>query len=485
MSPERFLAAIVDSSTNAIVATDLEGMIVSWNRGAERLYGYAPEEVVGRSVFLLVPPDWTDAFAALLAEARLGRAADDHETVRRTKDGRLIEVGLAVSPIADTDGRVIGVATVARDITAVKATELALRTGEELWQTVFDCAIDGVIVIDSHGAIEAFNPAAEKLFGYAQSELLGQNVDVLMPSPFREEHNGYIKRYLTTNEKHIIGIGREVRGRRKDGSIFPVHLAVGEMRIGGERKFTGLLHDLTRRVQVEEQLRHRTAMARLGEMAAVIAHEVKNPLAGIRGAIQVIGGRIADSRDAAVTREILGRIDALNDLINDLLLFARPPQPRATTIDVRQVIQSTVDLLARDPGQHGITVEIDGHAPPLQADPELLKIVFVNLFVNAAHAMNGHGCIHVSLMPLDEVCEITVRDEGPGIAEEIRANVFTPFFTTKSRGSGLGLPTARQLVEAHQGTIDIECPEGGGTLIRIVLPYVVPPPAFRSAERQP
>src|SRR5437867_2484146 len=149
-----------------------------------------------------------------------------------------------------------------------------------------------------------------------------------MPSPYKEEHDGYLARYLATGVQKIIGIGREVTGRRKDGTTFPVHLAVGEMLQAGESKFTGILHDLSDRVRMEEQLREQTSLARLGEMAAVMAHEVKNPLAGIRGAIQVIGSRLpAGSKDASVAKEIVARIDALNDLMKDLLLFARPPQP--------------------------------------------------------------------------------------------------------------------------------------------------------------
>src|SRR5947208_7134166 len=150
-----------------------------------------------------------------------------------------------------------------------------------------------------------------------------------MPSPYDDEHDGYMSRYLTTGDGKIIGIGREVSGKRRDGTTFPVHLSVGEMSVNGERKFTGILHDLSVRIRIEEELREQTALARLGEMAAVIAHEVKNPLAGVRGAIQVIGSRLPkDSKDAAIAKDIVDRIDALNELMKDLLLFARQPQPR-------------------------------------------------------------------------------------------------------------------------------------------------------------
>jgi signal transduction histidine kinase len=222
---------------------------------------------------------------------------------------------------------------------------------------------------------------------------------------------------------------------------------------------------------MEEQLREQAALAKLGEMAAVIAHEVKNPLAAIRGAIQVIGGRLpVGSREAAVIKDIITRVDGLNGLMKDLLLFARPPQPRPAPVDLTTIVSSTADLLAQDPAVRRVQVAIEGSAPPLMADEELLKIVFVNLLVNAAHAMEGGGTIRVSIAPAGTLCEVAFRDSGPGIPANILDKIFTPFFTTQPRGTGLGLPTVKRLVEAHAGTIDVACPPGGGTTVTVRLP---------------
>ena len=294
---------------------------------------------------------------------------------------------------------------------------------------------------------------------------------MLMPSPYREEHDTYLARYLATGTKKIIGLGREVQGRRRDGTIFPLHLSVGEAQTGGERRFTGILHDLSARTEIERRLREQTALARLGEMAAVVAHEVKNPLAGIRGAVQVIGGRLpADSTDRRMAGEIVSRIDALSALMKDLLLFARPPEPRPQLTDVASLLAATTELLRQDPSLRDVTVHVDGQAPPLMADGSLLQIVFHNLLVNGAQAMQGRGDIRVSIEQAQDRCRIAIADAGPGIPPDIRDQVFTPFFTTKSRGSGLGLPTCRRLVEAHHGTIDVDCPPGGGTTVTISLP---------------
>jgi two-component system sensor kinase FixL len=342
---------------------------------------------------------------------------------------------------------------------------------DERWRSVIQSAVDAIVLIDARVRIEAFNPAAERLFGYAESEVLGRNVSMLMPQPYRDEHDGYLERYLTTGQRRIIGIGREVSGKRRDGTTFPIHLSVGEMLVDGERKFTGILHDLSVRIRMEEQLREQTALARLGEMAAVIAHEVKNPLAGVRGAIQVIGGRLPkDSKDAAVVKEILPRIDVLNELMKDLLLFARPPQPRPMPVDLAGLIQTTVDLLSGDPALKSIAVNVEGSTGPVMADAELLKIVFQNLLVNGAQAMHGQGTIYIMLDAVDGVCRVSVRDAGPGIPAEVLHKIFTPFFTTKARGTGLGLPTAKRIVEAHGGSIAVKSPDGGGTTVELLLP---------------
>lgn len=352
-----------------------------------------------------------------------------------------------------------------------RALRRALETSEARWRAIIESAVDGIVVIDSHGLIETFNPAAERLFGYTQQELLGQNVNILMPSPYHEEHDGYLARYLATGVPKIIGRGREVAGRRKDGSTLPIHLAVGEVSIEGQRKFTGIIHDLTQRVQMETTLREQAALTKLGEMAAVVAHEVKNPLTGIRGAIQIIGGRLPPgSKDAAVAKEIVARIDALNDLMKDLLLFARPPQPRLAALEVVSLLRLVADLVRQDPALRDVRIEVTGSPLTIRADAELLKIVAQNLLINAVHAMHGRGVIHVSTTTTEGTCQITVADEGPGIPPDVRERLFTPFFTTKSRGTGLGLSTAKRFVEVHGGTIAVDCPPGGGTVVTLRLP---------------
>jgi signal transduction histidine kinase len=238
--------------------------------------------------------------------------------------------------------------------------------------------------------------------------------------------------------------------------------------------FTGILHDLTRRTELEERLRESTALARLGEMAAVIAHEVKNPLAAVRGAVQVIGSRLpSKSNDAAIITEIIARLDGLNDLIQDLLVFARPPAPKPVRTNLRVLTESVATLLKRDPAFRDLDVAIHGEVPPALVDGNLMTIALQNLLINAAQAQ-VRGTIRVSMQPADGFIRLEIADSGPGIPAEIRADLFRAFKTTKARGTGLGMATAKRLLESQGGAIAVDCPPSGGTVISLTIPAAPP-----------
>ncbi|MEO8034891.1 MAG: PAS domain S-box protein, partial [Acidobacteriota bacterium] len=395
--------------------------------------------------------------------------ASGREVSGRRRDGTTFPLHLAVGEM-HRDG-VRRFTAVLHDLTKRAHLDAQLRASDARWKAVVESAVDAIVVIDVHGTVESFNPAAVRLFGYDEVQVVGRNVEMLMPSPYRQEHDGYLSRYLATGRPKVIGLGREVTGRRQDGTLFPLHLSVGEANVGGQRKFTGILHDLSERVRLEGVMREQESLARLGEMAAVIAHEVKNPLAAIRGAVQIIGSRLPDGNsDSRVISEVVLRIDALDRLMKELLFFARPPKVQAAPTNLADLIAGTASLLQRDPGMREVEVQISGGSCAVPADGPLLSLAFQNLLVNAGHAMQGKGRIDVALTRTDGMCHITVQDQGPGIPPDILNQVFTPFFTTKARGSGLGLATAKRLIEAHQGRITVNSPLGGGTSFHIQLP---------------
>jgi PAS domain S-box-containing protein len=366
----------------------------------------------------------------------------------------------------------VGTVAVARDLSASLRADRALAGSEARWQAVIDSAVDAIVVIDSRGRIESFNSAAQRMFGYAASDVIGSNVSVLMPPAIAEEHDAYIRRYLETGEQRIIGIGREVSGRRKDGTLFPLHLSVGRAAIAGDIRFTGILRDLTERNVMEARLREESALARIGELAAVLAHEVKNPLAAISGAIQMLAHHIqAGSEEQDILKEVLQRIDGLSDLLTDLLLYARPPKPHPIAFDVRSLVESQVTFFKSDPAWRDVDVVVDADADiSVLADPEQFKIVLQNVLVNAVQAMRHQGVLRIHAHRGPSAVSIDVVDAGTGMTADVQEKAFTPFFTTKARGTGLGLATVRRIAESQGGTAEIFRTGPTGTTVRIVFP---------------
>jgi len=469
---EPILQSIFESAVDGIIVIDGKGLIKAFNPGAERLFGYTAGEVLGQNVKVLMPGpdrDQHDRYLANYLETGIPRIIGTGREVQgRRKDGSTFPLHLSVGRM-DIDGEP-AFTGILHDLSRRVEIEEALRKSEERVRSIVESAVDGIIVIDERGLIQAFNPSAERLFGYGLNEVLGRNVNMLMPSPDRERHDGYIHQYLTTGEQKIIGIGREVTGRRKDGTTFPVHLSVGEMVNEGRRSFTGILHDLSDRVALENRLAEQKSLAKLGEMAAVVAHEVKNPIAGIRGALQVITSRMpAEQRDRGVLIDIIARLDALNRIVQDMLMFARPRALRQEPVSLAALLGDTVALIERDPTMSHVQIALSG-AADISGDREMLQVVFQNILMNAAQAMENKGRIEVSIGTVNGRCSVAIADQGPGMPEDVRAKAFDAFFTTKHRGTGLGLPIARRVIEAHGGTIQIDAPPSGGTMVTIVLP---------------
>src|SRR6266403_5387921 len=275
------LAAIVSSSDDAIVSKTLDGMVTSWNAGATNILGYEADEMIGQPITRIIPPELHEEETQILARLHRGERIRHYETIRLAKDGRRVDISLTVSPLFNQSGKVVGASKVARDITERKLAEQALRETAARLRALTETAVDGVILIDARGVVLMFNSACEKLFGYSVEEVIGENVKMLMPQPYRHEHDRYITNYRDTRDPKIIGIGREVIGLRKDGSTFPMDLSVGEARQDGESIFVGIIRDITERKLAEQALEQARAelvrvarVTTLGELTAAIAHEV-------------------------------------------------------------------------------------------------------------------------------------------------------------------------------------------------------------------
>jgi PAS domain S-box-containing protein len=358
------------------------------------------------------------------------------------------------------------------------------RVGRELDRSVKDLAdtnfaLDQAAILavtDVKGRITYANDRFCEISKYSREELLGQDHRLI--------NSGYHSKEFIRDLWQTISRGRiwrgEIRNRAKDGTFYWVDTTIVPFLDdrGKPYQYMAIRYDITERKRSEALLREQEALARLGEMAAVVAHEVKNPLAGIRGALQVIGGRMAESsRDRAIVGDIVARLDSLNEIVHDLLVFARPREVKPAPVSLAELVEGTAALLRKDPAYATVYVEITGARPTIQADAEQLQVVFLNLLLNAAQASGTGGEVRVDISAANGFSRVRIMDFGPGISPDIRSRIFEPFFTTKHRGTGLGLPTAKRVIERHHGTIEFECPADGGTVVTVTLPVDAQPPS--------
>lgn len=351
-----------------------------------------------------------------------------------------------------------------------------LREERDRLRAIVDAAVDGIIAIDAAGTILELNPAAERIFGYPSQELLGQHLKILMPAPFRDEHDGYVERYLRTGERRIIGIGREVLGRRKDGTIFPHYLAVAEATLGGQRVFTGIVRDLGRLREAEERARQAEQLAALSTITAGIAHDVGTPMTTILGYAELLERSAVDDKSRERAHHIVDQVRRVTDLLQTLLNIARPRRAVPEPIAVSDILDHSVDFFREKLKGRGIVVERDYRVRPVVvADRDRIEQVFLNLIVNAADAMPEGGTLSVRIGEReDDQIEISIEDTGVGIAPEDLARIFDAFYTTKERGkgTGLGLLVSQRIVTEHGGTLRVQSELGQGSRFTIALPRV-------------
>ena len=362
------------------------------------------------------------------------------------------------------------------------------------YRAVVDNLIDGIVTIDERGVIESFNPAAARIFGYQPSEVVGRGVQVLMPTPYRDEHEGYIERYLRTGDAHVIGQGREVTGQRKDGSQFPMDLSVGEFVEGGRRKFTGVIRDITKRKQLEEQLLQAQKMESVGQLAGGVAHDFNNQLGIILFDVDILLAAVDGDGVRSDLQKIRKTVLRAADLTRQLLVFSRRQRMQPQVLNLNRHVAELRKMMVRLLGED-IDVRLDVADDPctIEADPGNLDQVLINLCVNARDAMPDGGTLHIRTLNVlidEDYCRrhsrgvpgryscLTVTDEGHGMEEGVRSRIFEPFFTTKEsgKGTGLGLSMVYGIIEAHGGWITVDSEPHSGARFEVFLPAHDRPP---------
>jgi len=364
----------------------------------------------------------------------------------------------------------------------------ALEEREAHLRSILDTVLDATVVIEQDGTIVSFNSAAVRQFGYGEGEVLGQNVRMLMPEPYRREHDSYVHRYLLTGEKRIIGVDRVVVGRRKDGSTFPMKLAVGEMKTGDRRYFTGFIRDLTEREEsaarlqeVQGELARLARVNELGEMASTLAHELNQPLSAIANYAQgcVIG--IEELPEQSDMREPLQEIARQSlragQIIRHLREFVMRGDTERAPEDIRKLVEEAGALALVGSRERGVRSVFDfaPGAELVSVDRVQIQQVMINLMRNAMEAMRDSPTrlLTIRTSPSENDADsvlVEVSDTGPGIADEIAAQLFQPFVTTKAGGMGIGLSITKRIIESHGGSISVRRNSHGGATFSFTLP---------------
>jgi two-component system, LuxR family, sensor kinase FixL len=464
-----------------------DGTILFWARGMERLYGFSAAEACGQSSHELLRTEFPRPLAEIEAELA-DRGEWTGEVVHYRRDGQPRTIASQWS--LWHEGATSAVTVINNDITELKLAEQDLFAREAHLTSILETVPDAMIVIDEAGIMHSFSAAAERLFGYRPNEVIGRNVRMLMPSPYRGAHDGYLERYHRTHERRIIGIGRVVVGERKDGSTFAMELSVGEMKSSNRRYFTGFIRDLTERQSTEARLQelqteliHISRLTAMGEMASALAHELNQPLSAIanymKGSRRLLEGR--SDPNAILIRDAMNKAAEQSlragEIIRRLRDFVSRGETERRVESLKKLIEEASALALVGAKEHGIrvTFHIDAAYDTVLVDKVQIQQILLNLIRNAVEAMDQSDRRELMISTRAQgagFIEISVSDSGPGIAQDIAPQLFQPFVTTKPLGMGVGLSISRSIVESHGGQIKCEPNAGGGTVFRFTVPRV-------------
>lgn len=472
-----------------VIVMDGDNRIRSFNGECQRLTGFRDSEVIGKPVETVLSNPETPLGGMLRPPA--GNPTREHTGLLLTCSGagRPVVWRCKALPDAGGCGRRSVITGTCVDRRGESGAEEDAFHDLGIAHTIIDNAIDGVIVIDPTGVICAANPAVEPLFGYQASEICGHNVSMLMPEPHGSDHDGYIRRYLETGERRIIGIGREVTGRHRDGSLIELQLAIADCSSRGQRYFVGFLHDIGARKQLESeahehlaQLARTTRIYAMDALASSLVHEVRQPLTATHTTAQaclLLLELDADQEKAKMLKEpllqIIQQARRANEIVDQLHYFVQQGEADEFGVhDCLTLLDNVLKLLTHKLYKAGIQTDRQYAVGQCSVSVNriLVEQVVFNLIDNAIDAMQEAPPPRILTIKthLGTWCEIEILDTGPGISEENLERIFNPYFTTKARGTGQGLALSRSIVEKHGGQLTVGNRPSGGAAFRLVLP---------------
>jgi PAS domain S-box-containing protein len=497
-----FLAAIVESSNDAIIGKDFESKVISWNAGAERMFGYAAAEMLGQPITRLQSPDRPEEEASILEEVKRGRTRH-YETVRIRKDGRPIKVSLSVSPIKNSHGEIIGVSSIVQDITERKRAERELQESRARSADIIGSAMDAIISVDAGQHITIFNEAAERMFDCPRGEALGQPLDRFIPARFRAAHREHVAVFGRTGiTSRAMGNLRPLSGLRANGEEFPIEASISHIDVGGQQTYTVILRDITERKRAEEQILQLNAELeqrveeRTAELTAAnnelesftysVAHDLRAPLRHIDAFSKILSEDCAPSLPAEAQHylsNIRTSATKMSQLVDDLLNLARVGRQELNRQSTP--LSELVDEVLEELKEETAGRKLEWHLQPLPAvecDPGLMKQVFANLLSNAVKYTRPRpvGVIEVGYRKMNGDSAVYVRDNGVGFNMKYADKLFGVFQrfhrAEEFEGTGVGLATVDRIVRKHGGHIWAEAAVDKGATFYFTVAGLEPAP---------
>ncbi len=470
-----FLKTLFDGIDEEIMVIDNQFVINDVNLAFLNRYGLKKREVVGRKCQEIKARSWAPCN---MGDRRcpMERGRETGETVETTysfrdSEGDIKELIIILYPLRTEDEEIKYFIEIARDVSEYRHLILRLQRSEKRFKATLDTATDAIISVDQNQRIILFNNAAQRIFGYDVDEAIGRDLNVLIPSGYGDHHS-YMKRFLQRRESDIIGKTLSFEGLRKNGEKFPIELSLSILELEREMTFTAIIRDVTEQQRFKGRMLQSERLAAVGQAVAHVAHEIRNPLMIIGGFSNQIRSKLDDERDLYKIDMVLEEVLRLERLIANLGDFTKEYKLLKRPADINSVIRDVIKIMTGvySPEKYSFRKMLSGEIDEIHCDPDKLKQVFINILSNGIEAMQDGGMISISTEKIPNGVEIRINDEGIGIPEVELQHIFEPFYTTRERGSGLGLSISYKLIEAHNGDIWALSSPGKGTTFIIQLP---------------